>query len=139
MTIPYNPSDADPELLPDGTYPAVLVSCQEKQSKAGNNMYELSLSVYHGTHETRMREFIVFPAFTWKLKRLAHAFGKEDAYNTGTFTPDDCIGKNLNVEIVTERKEGQDPQNRIKAYAKSNGTPPPVPTEADDTPNDLPF
>jgi len=147
MTIPYNPKDADPELLVAGIYPAVLAGCEEKQSKAGNNMYELSISVFAGIREVRIREFIVFPTFTWKLKRLAQAFGLEDIYNAGTFTPEECLGKNFTVEIVVEHKEGQEPQNRIKAYAKSNGPAPVFPSSVpagDFNPNDpnddgLPF
>jgi hypothetical protein len=107
-------------LWPDGDYEAVVSTCQEKRSKAGNDMYEVGFTVYSGEREIQVTDYIVLPKFTWKLKKLAAAVGEEAKFEAESFDPHDLAGRsaNLIVTLGSQKQEGYDEKNVIKAYKK---------------------
>jgi hypothetical protein len=136
--IQYKHEDAV-MVWPAGDYPACLVACVEKQSKAGNDMYELVFSVYNGESERRIVDFIVFPTFTWKLKRLAQALGHLDRFEADNFDPRSFLDENLTVELDIRKQEGFDDKNTVKMYKPSNGSAPPKVSSDDEDGGPLPF
>lgn len=113
--IPYDPKDAV-LVFPAGDYPAALASCEQKMSKAGNDMYELAFDVWQGERQMQVRDYVVMPQFLWKLKRLARAIGQSDAFEAGKFDPAEHIGRNLVVSLEIESRDGFDDRNLIRAY-----------------------
>jgi hypothetical protein len=134
--IQYDHKDAV-MVWPAGDYPACLVACVEKQSKAGNDMYEMVFSVFNGESERRIIDYIVFPTFVWKLKRLAKALGHLDRFEADTFDPRSHMDANLVVELDVRTQEGFDDKNTIRSYKPTNGKT--ATTDDDDGPSDLPF
>lgn len=113
--LTYDPKDAV-RTWDEGEYDAVLSHVEEKQSKAGNDMYELVFTCYDGDEERVIRDYVVIPKFVWKLKRLAQAFGVEKTFDDGKFNPEDFIGHGLRVALVVRKQEGYDEQNQITKY-----------------------
>lgn len=119
--IPYNPKDANP-LCAAGDYQATIKAVTEKDSKAGNRMHELEFIVYNGEGTLLVFDYIVYPKFVWKLKRLAVALGALEAFEAGTFDPAEYEGRNLTLNIgVDEAKDGYDAKNSVKGYAPKAG------------------
>jgi hypothetical protein len=112
--ITYNPKDAS-NVFPAGNYPATMIQCEETQSNSGNGMYALQWMVYNGEAKRTIKDWIVLPSFTWKLKKLAAAFEMMDAFTAEKFNPEDCIGKNALIGLDIREYNGED-QNYVKAY-----------------------
>lgn len=119
MAIPYNPKDAV-QCLPAGIYRAFLKSVSEEKSKSGRDMYVCGWSIVRGDGEMPFRDWVVLPEFTWKLKRMAKAFGAEKEFDKGKFDPMDYIGKSADLELSVESDDEGD-QNRIKRWSKPEG------------------
>lgn len=134
--INYNPADAT-QVLPAGDYPATLIAVEEKVSKKGNDMLELSFKAWGKDRHSTVFEYIVFPTFVWKLKRLARAFGAEAEFEAGTFDPEKYIQQNLTLTLDVEEQERFEPKNVIKAYGPKQVNASAI-TASDDA-NDLPF
>lgn len=141
--IQYNPADAV-QCLPEGDYPAVLMDCTEKTSSKGNDMYELAFTVYAPDgREITVKEYVVMPTFTWKLKKLARAVGRLEEFEAGAFDPSACVGNNVTLTLTVQEQVGYEPKNQVKEYGASKprakhtkSAPSPVTNE--DT-ADLPF
>ena len=131
--INYKPEDAV-RVWPEGDYQATLEGVEETTSQAGNSMHALTFTVYDGDGKMTVTDYIVYPAFTWKLKKLAIAFGAEAAFDAGTFSPADFEKKNLAVKLGIQKAKGDfDERNRVLGYAVKGSDSLP----ADDS--DLPF
>lgn len=115
----YNVKDADAPLIADGWYEATIASANYKLSKEKQiPMYELGLVVYNGDAETKLRDFLMSGDGTWKVKMFADALGAGDEFTAQTFKPDNYVGKNIRVQIVTKpsRDPQYGPQNSVKKY-----------------------
>jgi hypothetical protein len=117
MALNYSPRDAE-KCLPTGDYQASLKTCEEKTSKAGNPMAVLTWEVYPDDQRppVLVKDYVVLPDGTWKIKRLAQALGKEPDFKTGHFQPEDQIGCSILLELRVEQQEGFDDKNAVKAY-----------------------
>jgi len=120
--INYKPEDAV-RVWPEGDYQATLETTEETTSQAGNPMLTVTFKAYDGSGTMTINDYIVIPAFTWKLKKLAEAFGAGTEFEAGTFDPNNYAGKNLTLKIgIQPAKDGFDERNRVAAYdVKSNG------------------
>lgn len=138
--ITYNPKDAS-VVWPAGDYTATIEAVEEKTSKAGNDMHALTFTVYNGDRAIHVAEYIVYPAFTWKLKKLAVALGAVDTFHAGRFDPADFIGRNLTVTLgIEDGKDGYDEKNKITAYKPKLTDPKRADLEPEPPiPEDLPF
>lgn len=136
--IQYNPADAV-QCVAEGDYMATIVTVEEKQSQAGNEMHVIGYMVYAGDRQVQVLDYIPYPKMTWRLKRLAQALGQEDGFKAGKFDPEAFIGSNVTLTLIVEERDGYDPQNRIKAWSQCSTAAPnssDAPPEADP---DLPF
>lgn len=113
----YNHKDAV-TVLPEGEYNAVLEKCEKKESKKGNEMAVLTWRIFpEGSGATPLvTDYIVFPAFTWKLKRLAQSLGREDDFKSERFQPGDYIGSSTRVFLEVQQSDDFDDKNGIKTY-----------------------
>lgn len=117
--IPYKKEDAV-RVWPEGRYQATIASAEEKQSKAGNDMCEIGFDVYaqSGSDSIRVVDYIVYPKFVWKLKRLASALNAMPDFEAETFDPANYVGYSLTVELsIQAAREGYEERNTIAGYA----------------------
>ena len=136
MGISYDPKDAV-SIWPNGNYTATIDRVEEKVSKQGNPMHELTLTVWKGAEQRQVRDYIAYPDMTWKLKRLAQALGVEDAFQAGKFDPEEYVGKNVALTLgIQPAKDGYDEKNTVRTYIRSNGA---TADSESGVPDDLPF
>ena len=152
MSFNYDPKDAT-NCLPAGEYDATLANVEEKRSKAGNPMLELTYAVYGGGREVRIRDYVVNPSGIYRLRNLARALGKEDEFNSGSFDAQNYKDTDVRVELSVEQQEGFDDQNRIKKVLpptaakqpvsyrapKQPAAPNPISQKEEFQPADIPF
>lgn len=124
MAITYDPKDAL-MVLPAGEYNAVLKIVEEKVSQAGNNMAVLTWEVHPEDSRPTIlvTDYIVFPKFTFKLKRLAKSMGKLEDFENKTFQPEDYIGSSTRVLLEVVQSDGYDDKNGIKSYVTKSEKP----------------
>lgn len=115
--ITYDPKDAV-QTLPAGEYNAVLEKYEEKLSKKGNQMAVLTWKVFDANSDRTpfVTDYIVFPAFTFKLKKLAKSLGKLADFESKVFQPEDYVGASTRVFLDVESQEGYDDKNVIGNY-----------------------
>lgn len=149
MTFAYDPADAV-MIQPEGDYPAVISGWDNKESKAGDPMLTVMVTVYapDGT-SLEMKDYIVNPpkgsgkkSMIWKLKRIAQALGKESEFEAGTFDIAQHMGHNVTVTLKVKSQAGFDDQNFIQAYKPAGASGPKAfvpPTDDAPKDDDLPF
>lgn len=114
--IDYDPKDAR-KTLPDGKYEAELIKCEEKTSKAGKPMLELTWRIYPNDHPMiQLRDWVAIPSGVWKLEKMAKAWGKLDAFNAKTFNPEQHLNETLIVKLKTQEDAKYGEQNSIAGY-----------------------
>ena len=123
---------------PEGKYIVKLTNYEQKLSKAGNNMHEVSLRVEEPLDEQDMTDTENnFPLRYWlqhrsrdkrNWRRFITTFNNALA-DTGVGTPytellDDCIGNTAIATVVHEAVEGRDrPFVTVKKLEKNDGIP----------------
>mgnify|MGYP003527094276 CR=1 FL=1 len=94
---------------PPGVYDAEIVSAVEKLSKAGNDMIEMTLQVYHPDDGATRQVFDwLLEAMAYKLRHCCEAAGLADAYEGGSLEAWQLEGKSVKVKL------GIDPKAEIK-------------------------
>lgn len=112
----YDPKDAR-KTLPDGKYEAELIKCEEKTSKAGKPMVELTWRIYPNDHPSvQLRDWVAIPSGVWKLEKMAKAWGKEAAFKDATFNPEQHLNETLIVKLKTRADDKYGEQNTIAGY-----------------------
>lgn len=115
MGFRYDPKDAV-QCWPEGTYEATIVSVEEKQSKAGNDMLVVKFRCYSDNRQTLVTDYIT-DAMTWKLKKIAKACGMLAEFDTNQ--PNwyfDLQDKNLRVVLKVDEQDGFDDKNQVRGY-----------------------
>lgn len=93
------------QLLPDGEYGAVIDDSIDRNSKSGNPMMEVTLSVYdrNGKSHT-VKDYLVFTrGMLWKVIHCAESAGLIEEYKNKKFCSDVLRGCNVKVRISTEK------------------------------------
>lgn len=80
-------------LLQEGIYDFTIVSAEETQSQAGNDMFALKLNVFEGDGSARVILDWVMPSFAKKYKHLHDALGLLDKYASGETLASDLKDK----------------------------------------------
>lgn len=115
MPINYNPQDAV-QVLPEGDYPAVLLTVMDKTFKSGNAGQVWQFQVFDNANDRKVMitDNIVLPGATFKLRDLAIALGKKADFDAGTFQPEDYAGENVTVTLKIEKSDNYPDKNAIK-------------------------
>lgn len=103
-------------LLPEGEYPFQISGAEDKISKSGNEMIELTVRVFKPDGSFNLVTDWLLESMMFKLLHCCQACGLEDQYNAGSIKSDMFIGKEgmLKLKIVPE---GDYPaKNAIKDY-----------------------
>lgn len=108
------------EPLPAGDYKLEIEKVEERVSKAGNPMLNMTFNVIdHEKYEGRkvFDLYVLTEKALWKLKDLFIAIGK-GVDGVVEFDPQELVGEVFIGNITIEENEGYDPQNRIKTHKK---------------------
>ena len=128
----YNPDDAKPPLLPDDWYDAEIVNAVEKQSKAGNDMLQVTFKVFAGSAFRLIDDYFVNnnQSMLSRLKKLCAVVGHNFA--AGEVGPSNLMGKSLKVMVKTRKDETgkYDDQNVVAGYRSLTDEVQPQPAEA---------
>lgn len=120
---------------PRGKYGFEIVSSEEKVSKAGNPMIELTLEVYSDSGDARQLNDYLLESGKEKLKGCARACGLLDKYNQGELTAYDLLGKSGHLTLRIRKQPGYPDKNEVEGYL-SPVAPNPTPRDLDD---EIPF
>lgn len=110
------------EPVPAGDYLLEIEKVENKVSKAGNDMLNITFNIVEGEYEGRkiFDLYVLTEKALWKLKDLFAAL-EYDVDGTVEFDPQDLVGRIFTGAITVEESEGYDPQNRIKTHKKVDG------------------
>jgi hypothetical protein len=97
--------------MPEGVYDFEVVDAQEKTSKSGNPMIEVSLKVFGPNGERSQKDWLM----AFKLRHFARAVGLAESYEAGRLEADMMIGKAGRLRMVQKPYNG-DIQNSVKDY-----------------------
>ena len=112
---------AEERLIPAGNYPFEVIASEAKQSKAGNDMIELSLRVFMPDGSSRQLLDWLMEKMAYKLFHFCAYTGLAQKYEAGTLTAEDCNGRSGFVKIgIQADKSGQYPdRNNVADYVRS--------------------
>jgi hypothetical protein len=120
--VKYKAKDAA-QTVPAGVYDASIKAYTETkkdgsqmQTKSGDPMCMVTFEVYVGERTRFVSDYFSAGSMLWKYKNLAKAICKEDEFKAETFTAEDYIGENLQLELTVEDDEKYGEQNRIKKF-----------------------
>ncbi len=103
------------QLIKEGIYEGVITASQDTQSKTGNPMMDMTVTVYDENgkgHE--IRDFLVFTKqMMWKVVHFCDSAGVLKEYESGNFCSEIAINKRVMVKIVVEQG-GEIPQDKLK-------------------------
>ncbi len=101
-----------------GEYDALVTLAVEKQSKKGNDMFELSLTVYDGEKELKLRDWLM-PDYPAKLQAFCKSASLWDEYQAGELVAGILTEANVRVKLgIEEAKDEYPPKNKVVGYVK---------------------
>jgi hypothetical protein len=106
------------DLLNPGEYDYEVYRAEDKTSKAGNEMIQLSLKVFTGDGDkfVFINDFLL-DSIPHKLRHFCAANGLLGVYESGTLQARDCLGKAGLVNIGIKKGTGNyADQNTVKDY-----------------------
>jgi hypothetical protein len=115
-------------LWPEGEYDFEIVKAEEKTSKAGNQMIQLTVKIFSPEGKFRLVDDFLMEKMAFKLRHCADACRLLDKYNIGELRDTDFVGKAGRCEVVVQEGQskpdgGKYPdKNTIKDYIKRTGT-----------------
>lgn len=109
---------AEERLLPEGEYGFEISGGEDKVSKKGNEMIELTVRVFKPDGNFNLVTDYLMEAILYKVSHAAKACGLEDKYESGDLHGEDFIGKTGMLKLgIQKDKEGQYPdKNVVKDY-----------------------
>lgn len=119
------------EPLPEGTYGAIVFDVKEKQSKAGNDMYEIDFKITEGPAGIGRKQrgwFVVSGkalfAVVGLLKALDFPYPDKNT-EPGTYEfPDgeEFLGREVNIKLGLDSYETVDEEGEVKTAYRNNIT-----------------
>ena len=89
-------------LWPVGIYNFEVLSAEDKTSKSGNEMIELSLLLFWD-ERTRLVTDYLLESIAYKLRHAAVACGLESEYENGNLSAIDFVGRTGNLKLRVEK------------------------------------
>ena len=118
-------------LLDEGKYSFEVAKAEDKKSKAGNDMIELTLHVYDGKGGAKVFVYDwLTSAFKKKVVDFCRSVGLSDLVEGGELTAVRCVQRTGEVHLKIGRAEGKK-RNKVDRYDYT--TPQKLP-EGDDIP-----
>jgi hypothetical protein len=114
---------AEENLLPAGVYPFEVITAEDKQSKAGNDMIALNMRIYSADGRPFFVKDWLMEAMGFKLRHFCEEVGILDKYEAETLTGTDCEGRQGYLVLKQEPAKGDfGPKNSVKDYGKPDET-----------------
>ena len=118
MTFNYDPDKAEEKnfiCLPNGDYEIEIVNVEQKVSKAGNDMLELTINAYDEEgKKVQIFDYIVNPSGLWKLKKICDASSIEF---TGEIEEQNLVGISMMAKVTVRKATDKYPErNQIADY-----------------------
>jgi hypothetical protein len=100
---------------PAGDYDVTLIKVEETTSqKSGNPMEVWTFEAYNDGRKQLIKEYVVIPAATFKIKQMAIALGRKDEFDSGSFHAEDHLGASfIGTLSIEEGDANYDDKNRI--------------------------
>lgn len=89
-------------ILMPGIYPFEVIKAEEKPSKKGNDMIELSLRIFNDQEEHLCRDWLL-ESMPHKLRHAAVTLGLEDQYEAGSLVAGDFFKKEGFVKVGIQK------------------------------------
>lgn len=118
----FNPKDADTAgCLEPGVYDFTVKKAEDTQSKSGNEMVALWLTVMRDDGvAVEVRDWLLpNDRGIIKIKKFCESVGLADRFAAGQFSADDCNGRSGFVRLKIEQDDDYGPQNRVAGYTGS--------------------
>lgn len=112
------------QLLKEGEYEAVITASSDSQSKTGNPMMDMTVSVYDENGKAHdVRDFLVFTKqMMWKIVHFCDSASLLKEYEEGKLCSEIAVGCRVRVKINVE--EGSEiPQDKLKGKALGSKYP----------------
>lgn len=113
---------AEAGLLPAGEYPFEVVGAEDKISKSGNDMTELTVKVYDidGIGHSIFDYLVATKKSAFKIRHFAEAAGLLPNYETGNLPADVMVGRSGYCKVIIRKDDkGEYPdKNQIADYIK---------------------
>lgn len=105
------------DMWPKGEYDALVTLAVEKKSKKDNDMFELSLTVYDGEREKKLKDWLM-PDYPAKLQAFCKSGGFWDEYQAGELTAHLITEANVRVKLGNEKPSDEypTPRNKVIGY-----------------------
>lgn len=104
-------------LIQPGVYKFFIDSCEQKRSKAGNQMIEIVALVQDQNGKSRKVYDYLVDTMHYKIRHFFHAIGMGEDYQTGCVNTEKCVGKIGYADIgIRPPKDGYPEKNFIKDY-----------------------
>lgn len=109
---------AEERLMPEGEYGFEISGGEDKTSKAGNDMIELTVRVFKPDGSFNLVTDYLMEAILYKVSHASKACGLEDKYLAGSLSGSDFIGKTGMLKLgIQKDKDGTYPdKNVVKDY-----------------------
>ena len=134
----YDPKQATAPGGKPGTYYYTVVNAEEKRSKQGNDMMELTLAVDTPMGGMTIKDYLVAtPGGLWKAKAFCGAVGLD--FEAGELTPQQCLHKSGQATLDFDKRdlekvnrgEAERAYLKVQRYVKDDPTKPqPAPAAA---------
>lgn len=103
-------------LLPEGKYSFEVAKAEDKKSKAGNDMIELTLHVYDGKGGAKVFVYDwLTSAFKKKVVDFCRCVGLSDLVEGGELTAVRCVQRTGEVHLIQEEYDGKK-RNKVDRY-----------------------
>lgn len=103
-------------LLDAGEYDFEVANAEDKVSKAGNDMIELTLKVFRPDGGFIPSRDYLMEKMAFKLIHFCKSVGLMPSYDAGTLTAQECVGRAGRLKLVVEEQPGYQPRNAVKDY-----------------------
>jgi len=115
-------------LLPESEYPFEVIEASDATSKSGKPMIKMKLNVYGRDRQAHIYDYISDVFMEHKLRHFCFAVGLGSAYEAGTLTARQCLGRQGYATISLEDgKDGFRTKNVIFDYVIPASEAPPEP------------
>lgn len=112
---------SEERLLPEGQYGFEVSTAEDKISKAGNEMLEVTLKVFKSDGGFILVTDYLMESIAYKLRHAADACGLLHEYDSGVLVADNFVGKTgeLKLKIQKDKNGVYADKNVVADYIKS--------------------
>ncbi|HKZ81271.1 MAG TPA: hypothetical protein VJ124_23580 [Pyrinomonadaceae bacterium] len=122
---------SEARMLPSGTWPFEVIEASDTKSKRGHEMIKIKLNIFAGDRQGHVFDYLSAAFMEHRLRHYCYSVGLGAAYEAGTLTARQCLGRQGYAKIGFEDgKDGYSDKNVVEDYeVPASEEPPAPPTE----------